>query len=419
MNILFLTAELTNSATGYCAKLVAEELAKRGHTVHIVSAFSEEKESVECDGYLFVHEILGRRIKQLKTRCLKSSNSIIKRFGVFLTLIHKLLVQIKGIFSITPLFDDTRILYRKAASIIDTHSVDLIIPVVNPRESIIAANHLHKKYNVPYIPYFLDSIVGNIGLRILPSSINKKRALEYERRWVSDAARLFMMQTVKELYELLDRSKYSYVSKIEFLDIPMLTIKGEGDPLKKKHIFDNQFAILFIGTMPNRIRDPRYVFQLADILAKDDIHFYFAGKTDYKEEMMALTKKNKNVHFMGLIEHDDIINYMDGVEVLLNIGNSIPGMLPSKVFEYMSYKKPILSTIKLADDKSVSYLKQYGATLIIDETQPLRLSVESVTRFIEEVRDDSIKANVSCLIDENGPLYLNTPACFCERIEAI
>ena len=92
MNILFLTAELTNSATGYCAKLVAEELAKRGHTVHIVSAFSEEKESVECDGYLFVHEILGRRIKQLKTRCLKSSNSIIKRFGVFLTLIHKLLV---------------------------------------------------------------------------------------------------------------------------------------------------------------------------------------------------------------------------------------------------------------------------------------------------------------------------------------
>lgn len=420
MNILFLTAELTDSATGYCAKLVAEELAKRGHIVHIVSAYSEEKESVECDGHLFVHEILGRRVKQLKTLCLKSSNSIIKRFGVLLTLIHKLLVQIKGIFSIIPLFDDTSLLYRKAASIIDTHRVDLIIPVVNPRESIIAANRLHKKYNVPYVPYYLDSIVGNIGFRILTKKWYIKRALKYEEKRVRDSKGIIMMQSIKGTYDNISLESYPYVSKISYLDIPLLTIQPK-DPKEGNSVFlfDGQFSILFIGTMPNRVRDPRYVFHMADALAKDDIHFYFAGKSDYMNDLNELIDKNQNVHFLGQIEHSVIPNYVAEVDVLLNIGNSIKGMLPSKVFEYMSYQKPILSTIKHPNDLSIPYLKQYGAVHIIDETQPLQKNIDETQKFIQQVRSGEFLIKVSDLVKENGALYSNTPTCFCEKVEAI
>lgn len=43
MYFLFLTAELTNSATGYCAKTVANGLAKRGHYVYVLSENIQRK----------------------------------------------------------------------------------------------------------------------------------------------------------------------------------------------------------------------------------------------------------------------------------------------------------------------------------------------------------------------------------------
>ena len=227
------------------------------------------------------------------------------------------------------------------------------------------------------------------------------------------------MQSVKGLYGRLNEEEYPYVSKIVFMDIPMLITYNSATQKQVNPMYDGQFAILFIGTMPNRIRDPRYVFQLAGMVAKDNIHFYFAGRSDYMNDLDTLMKKNDNIHFLGEINHDEIPVYVEGVKLLLNIGNSIPGMLPSKVFEYMSYRKPILSTIKHSADLSVSYLGKYGAAFIIDERKPLDESVEETRNFINQVMKGVIDINISELIEKDGALYLNTPQCFCEKIESI
>lgn len=420
MNILFLTAELTNSATGYCAKTVADALAKKGHYVHVVSANRGDSESVECEGHLVIHEVPGNRFRVFWRDGLNSRNKIKRLICVFLSLVHKLLVQVKGLFTILPLSHDARILFKNASKIIESETIQCVIPVVNPRESVIVANRLYVKYNVPYIPYYLDSIYGNIGLRFLPKETYKRRALKYEDRWVSDAKGIIMMQSVKGIYEAINPEHHPYMSKISYLDIPLLT----SQPNKIKDgsclsLYDGQFVILFIGTMPNRVRDPRYVFQLADALAKDDVHFYFAGKSDYMSDLNALIERNKNVHFLGQIEHGEIPNYVVGADVLLNIGNSISGMLPSKVFEYMSYQKPILSTIKHSSDLSVPYLKRYGAVHIVDETRSLQVSVDSTWHFIQHVKSDKFEITISELVKQGGVLYSNTPKCFCEKVEMI
>ena len=98
---------------------------------------------------------------------------------------------------------------------------------------------------------------------------------------------------------------------------------------------------------------------------------------------------------------------------------SIPGMLPSKVFEYMSYRKPILSTIKHSSDLSVSYLEKYGAVYIVDENKPFAESVEETRNYINRVKKGEFDINISELIKKDGALYLNTPQCFCEKIEFI
>ena len=418
MNILFLTAELINSATGYCAKTVAEALARRGHYVHVVSADRTNRECVECEGHLIIHEVPGNCCRLFLRNSLNSKKKIKRLVGLLFSLLHKLLVQIKGMFTVIPLSNDASALYKKASSIIEKESFQCVIPVVNPRESVMVANRLFHNYRIPYIPYYLDSICGNIGLRFLPLEINRKKALNYEQIWISEAISIIMMQTVKGVYDTIDKKRYSYILKIDYLDIPMLSIRPNIVTANKRTIFEKRFVILFIGTMPNRIRDPRYVFQLVDAIAKEDIHFYFAGKSDYMNDLNALINRNQNVHFMGQIEHSEIPNYVNEADVLLNIGNSIAGMLPSKVFEYMSYQKPILSTIKLKNDLSIPYLKQYGAVHIIDETQPLRLTVDETQRFIRQVKSGEFEINVADLVNKDGALYSNTPLCFCEKVES-
>lgn len=420
MNILFLTAELTNSATGYCAKAVAEALAYQGHSVYVVSANSRYSESVECEGHLVIYEVPGNRFGVFWRDGLSSINKIKRFICVLLSLLHKLLVQIKGLFTIVPLSNDAKSLFKNASEIIERETIQCVIPVVNPRESVMVANRLYVKYNIPYIPYYLDSIYGNIGLRFLPKETYKRRALKYEDRWLSDAKGIIMMKCVKGIYENINPEYHPYMSKLSYLDIPLLTSQPnetkDGNCLS---LFDGQFVILFIGTMPNRVRDPRYVFQLADALARNDVHFYFAGKSDYMNDLNALIEKNQNVHFLGQIEHCEIPNYVARADVLLNIGNSISGMLPSKVFEYMSYQKPILSTIKRTDDLSVPYLKQYGAAHFINETQPLQVTITETQRFIQQVKNGEFEINVSDLVKKDGTLYSNTPDCFCERVESI
>lgn len=419
MTFLFLTAELTNSATGHCAKTVANELAKRGHCVHMLSATRKRQDTVEEDGHLVIHEVQGNRYRWFWRDCLNSGNRIKKALGIVLSTIHKITVQIKGVFTVVPVSNDINVLFKNASTIIEKEDIQCVIPVVNPRESVIVANKLYKKYNIPYIPYYLDSIFGNIGLRFLPDSVNKKKALQYEDKWLQDAKAVIMMQSVKGLYDGLNVEEHPYLSKIVFMDIPLLTIYNSTTQKQANPMYDGQVAILFIGTMPNRIRDPRYVFQLADKVAKDNVHFYFAGRSDYMNDLDTLMKRNGNIHFLGEINHDDIPNYVEGVHLLLNIGNTIPGMLPSKVFEYMSYKKPIISTIKHSKDLSVSYLEKYGAAYVVDESKPLDESVKETRKYINQQMKGEFDINISELIEKDGALYLNTPQCFCEKIESI
>ena len=421
MTILFITAELINSATGYCAVTVAKELAERGHSVHIVSANRTEKSSIESNGHLYIHEIPGNRHKCYILKCLESDSRFSRLIGRVLVLKQNLLIQLKGLFTMIPLFSVEEVLYDKTLEIIERHKVDLIIPVNNPRESVIVANRLYHKYGIPYVPYFLDSIYGNIGLRILPKRLNKKRALLFEKKWLSDAKCIIMMQSVKELYDDVDSSQYKYVSKIVYLEIPLLVSREPRNGYKANpNCYNNgQFVILFVGTIPNRIREPRFVFRLAEQLAKGNVHCYFAGKTDYKNELDYLLAKNKNTHYLGQIDHDKIADYIEEADVLLNIGNSIPGMLPSKVFEYMSYKKPILSTIKHSFDKSVPYLTQYGASQIINEVDPIQDSLAIVEAFIKRVKNGEFSVDLNRLVTKNGPLFFNTPLCFSEQIESI
>ena len=59
---------------------------------------------------------------------------------------------------------------------------------------------------------------------------------------------------------------------------------------------------------------------------------------------------------MGRVSHTVAIQYMSEADFLLNIGNSISSMVPSKIFEYISTGKPIISIYSNINDSSQYFI---------------------------------------------------------------
>ena len=122
---------------------------------------------------------------------------------------------------------------------------------------------------------------------------------------------------------------------------------------------------------------------------------------------------NPNIHLLGLITRTQVEDYMRKAHILINIGNSMPYMMPCKIFEYMSTGKPIISTIKCNDDISVQYFDWYNRALVLSEASDINVAGEKMNKFISEI------SIINHLPIQDDYLYNNRPSTFVDLIESI
>ena len=412
MKYISLLGDLNSSATTFCGIKVCKELALRGHTVYAISVGQHNRKDISRENNYIIYEIQPRFFYRMIFFLDKSKVS--RWCANILRSINKVIVQVYSFVSIKPWLGREKLYIKKVTDVIDEYGKpDFIVALVQPVESLAAAKSLSNKFDIPYVAYMLDAIYGNNGVRLVPDKLYKKRALNYENKYLCDARRIFMVESVKDIYNNLDPTKYLYIKKIQYVGIPLLIpVKYEHNNVRE--LFKNdEISILFMGTMPRRIRNPHFALSLMDNIATGNIHFYIIGRSDYMNEINGCVSRNKNIHFLGYVSHDKISQYLQEADVLLNIGNSFANMIPSKVFEYMSYNKPIISTTKILNDPCERYLKQYGNALVINETSSLLESQDKVVRFIQEAH--KIDGRTKEITKE---LMKYTPAYFCDKMEA-
>ena len=124
------------------------------------------------------------------------------------------------------------------------------------------------------------------------------------------------------------------------------------------------------------------------------------------------TKTFPHMHYIGLLNHEQVIKYMQESDILINIGNNLTGMVPCKIFEYMSTGKPILTTIKIDDDPSTTYYKRYGKCLVIDERNHVDASVKQIVNFLRGLSCNRMNTSI-----DSSSMYLNTPGAFADYLE--
>lgn len=105
---------------------------------------------------------------------------------------------------------------------------------------------------------------------------------------------------------------------------------------------------------------------------------------------------------------------ISSADFLINFGNNNTHMTPCKIFEYMSYGKPIISVSPIKDEPSSRYLEKYPLSLIIKEYENnVADDIEKLKNFVSH----DLKLDQSEFDKLNGLFYLNKPEAFIKVIK--
>lgn len=112
------------------------------------------------------------------------------------------------------------------------------------------------------------------------------------------------------------------------------------------------------------------------------------------------------------MSHDDILKEEAQADFLVNFGVTNPYTIPCKIFEYMQFNKPIISSKSIENEAAIPYLSKYGSYYIFDEREDSKKSMPNLLKYIlsnPKVGDT----------DYSQVFYKNTPQAFCDTIRTL
>ncbi|WP_078543564.1 glycosyltransferase [Litchfieldia alkalitelluris] len=404
------------SANGICANAVMNELKIKGYEVICLTNQEFNQKNRENKK--------GVKIEKVKPRLTYRMNFWCKNHGGFLSRLIKkvsfILNKAKLVISIPtwPLISPfyTYRFYKSAKKLYKNHKYDCIISIYTQIDTVIAGYFIKKKYpEVKFIPYFLDSLSGGYGPKMFSKQWVIKRGLTWERKLLKIADKIIIMKSSERHHQIYSNGE-SYYSRIKVLDIPLLTSLSDKDTTTD--LLDNKKTnIVYVGSIPCHIRNPKYSLEVFKKLNIENCRLTIIGTNtcpDLIKKAQEDSKKNEIV-LIDQISHEEVISALRSADVLLNIGNNIASMVPSKIFEYMSVGKPILSFYPIENDPSIKYLEHYPLSLSVKEDwNELKDNVLKVENFIKGSCGKTVN-----LEEFEEKMYKNTPKAFVEELEKI
>jgi len=103
------------------------------------------------------------------------------------------------------------------------------------------------------------------------------------------------------------------------------------------------------------------------------------------------------------------------VHIFVNLGVNSNTLVASKIFEYMSFGKPLIETYLRLDDANLFYLKKYPLAFLLDERcTEVATQAAALRQFIEQ------NAHKHVPYEEIAPLfYKNTPDAYVQQIKKL
>lgn len=267
---------------------------------------------------------------------------------------------------------------RMIRKLLRANQIDCIIGFSYPVEIPKALSYVDT--NVPYIVYKLDPWSSHYTLK------NRDDEKQDEHLAEEKAAAIITTRLIRKDYP--PDTDPSILKKIHVLEFPNIVEIQPGTDAGT-FLKGEKIHCVFAGSLYPDIRNPVFTIRLFERLKDDSIVFHLFSMQDYDKFLPC--KPPENVLFHGAVDSDTARSVMCAADILVNIGNTIPNQMPSKILTYISLGLPILNVVKISDCPTLSYLQKYPLALNIEETQePSEEAVEQTRSFILKNRGKRI-----------------------------
>ena len=255
--------------------------------------------------------------------------------------------------------------YRRFQDILKEQEINIVINVCYPLEACLPVLKYieHKEKSFRWIIYMLDPFATNFYYL---SKYPKEELLAFQSKIFDLADRIVVTPLMmKELKSGLTQEQCIKYLALNFPKVMRLKLLPKPDDI---HFDHNYINCVYVGKFNKDTRNPWFLFRLFDGLEKEHIRLHILGE-EREPWLSYLTAASGNILFYGSKSKDAALNAELRSNILINLGNSIPNQLPSKLLEYISTGKPIVNLYKLADCPSLAYMKHYPIQLSMQEKQ--------------------------------------------------
>lgn len=373
------------SANGICVINLINEMKKQGHSVHClcwdnVGKKKETIDDVEITRVFVSSKYNADNIKQ-KSRLLQK----------IISLIDKILS-----YTMFPFYPNHRLglskrMERQALKLMQKNQYDCIISVFQPFDALFAGYGIAKKYpSIKWILYYLDIFSG--GLK--PSLLSQEKFFKKTYKWECKFLERCDLAVVMESYRFHYNTKMfeKFADRIKYADFPLIESSQPTYEMSKNRHDDLRF--LLSGKIDFSMRNPTYVLALMEKILKTlPSHFDFCGTQDWQSLLDSFQASVGNSFtYHGRVDYQTAKKMENEADVLISIGNSFSGAVPSKIFSYMAKGKIILHTYSNPNDPALAYLKLYPKAILLNEK-------ESLVGIDDSKIVDAIEKNYDRMID--------------------
>jgi len=308
---------------------IAEELAKRGHEVSVITGLPNYGYPDILPGY---KKMRFETINHVKVYRVKLHP---RKTGTVNLVLNYLSFWKNSVSFIKRFHEDFDLVYSMCLS---------------PITAISSANVYSKKHNVPHILHCLDlwpeSPVATGAIK--RDSFVYKILFRLSKNIYSKTSRILISSPSFESYL---RNTIGLKDKdIRFVPQPPLVMENKAGPI----VYDGKFNIVYagnIGTLQMVEEFVKAVFLLP--IEYKDVQFHIIGSGQRLNEVLSLIKRyslEKKVIYHGLVPSEEVGRYLKGAELIFmglkfESDSAVSKTIPNKVISDLYFGKPIVASI--------------------------------------------------------------------------
>lgn len=272
--------------------------------------------------------------------------------------------------------------YRQIIQELERTHYDVMIAAHQPYDAVLAAIRAKKKYSkVQLMIYELDPINYELDKyrKTLARYLYFLRKLA-EKKAYDACDVIFHMESNRKLFS---QPKYDkYINKSVYLDFPLIHDKGLQE-VQAKEYRGQTIKLIYAGKMMSHFRLPDYLLKvLVKLHERINIEVSFYSGGDCEDMISEYAARYQFIHQKGYVDKDTLDTIIEQSDCLINIGNKVSDMLPSKLLSYIEVGLPILHVQKQENDVCVGYLNRYQLAVVVKESDPVEVSVEKIEEFL-------------------------------------